>query len=331
MLYRARVLCGVAAALVVTLVLPFADAVAQDNPYREDGWAKLPDGRKWGATGAVDVDHAGHIWVFERCGGKTCAGSSVAPIVELDASGKFLKAFGANMFVVPHGIYVDREDNVWVTDVQGKDGRGHQVFKFSADGKVLLTLGKAGVAGDGEDTFNQPSDVLVAPNGDIFVADGHGGDSNARIVKFSKDGRFIKTWGKKGSAPGEFNTPHGLAMDTQGRLFVADRGNNRVQIFDQDGNFLAEWKQFGRPSGIFIDANDVILVADHQSDAKVNPGFKRGIRIGSAKDGSVTSLIPGLGADPATQSVGEGVAQDASGNVYMAETGGMMVRKFAHK
>src|SRR5205807_10332395 len=134
--------------------------------------------------------------------------------------------------------------NVWITDAQGKDGKGHQVIKFSPEGKVLLTLGKAGVTGDGADTFNQPSDVVVAPNGDIFVADGHGGNSNARIVKFSKDGKFIKAWGKKGSAPGEFDTPHALAFDSKGRLFVADRANDRIQIFDQDGKFLDQWKQF---------------------------------------------------------------------------------------
>jgi hypothetical protein len=325
-----RTLSTVVAAIVVMIPL-LATAADAPNPYREDGWAQLPDGRKWGSTGAVDVDRNGNIWVFERCGGNTCAGSNVPAIVQLDASGKFLKTFGAGMFVVPHGIHVDRDGNVWVTDYQGKDGKGHIVVKFSPDGKVLLTLGKPGVAGDGQDTFNSPSDVVTAPNGDIFVADGHGGESNARIVKFSKDGKFIKTWGKKGTAPGEFDTPHGLAFDSSGRLYVADRSNNRVQIFDQDGKYLEEWKQFGRPSGIFIDANDTLYVADHASTAKNNPGVKRGIRIGSVKDGVVKVLIPGLGADPETQSVGEGVAADAMGNVYMAETGGMMVRKFVRK
>jgi len=194
-----------------------------------------------------------------------------------------------------------------------------------------MRLGRAGVAADGPDTFNKPSDVVTAPNGDIFVADGHGGDSNARIVKFSKDGKFIKAWGKKGSGPGEFDTPHALAMDSQGRLFVGDRGNSRIQIFDQDGKFLEEWRQFGRPSGIYIDRKDMIYVADHQSSAKLNPGFKRGIRIGSVKDGRVLALIPGLGADPETQSVGEGVVADGRGNVYWAETSGMNVRKFVLK
>jgi sugar lactone lactonase YvrE len=189
---------------------------------------------------------------------------------------------------------------------------------------VLMTLGKPGVAGNGHDTFNAPSDVLIAPNGDIFVADGHGGDTNARVVKFAKDGTFIKEWGKKGTGPGEFGLPHGLAMDSAGRLFVADRENNRVQIFDQDGKFLAEWKQFGRPSGVFIDKNDVLYVADSQSSEKTNPGFQQGVRIGSAKDGKVAAFIP------ETKEVGalEGVAADDRGIVYAGYTGSMNLRRF---
>ena len=311
--------------------LASALACAQDNPYREDGWAKFPDGRRWGWASAIDIDKRGNIWVFERCGANSCMGSKVAPVVQLTPRGKVLRTFGAGMFGWPHGIHVDRAGAIWVTDGEGKDGKGHQVVKFSPEGKVLMTLGKPGVAGDGPDTFNKPSDVITAPNGDIFVADGHGGESNARIVKFSKDGRFIKTWGKKGSGPGEFDTPHALAMDSKGRLFVGDRGNSRIQIFDQDGTFLEEWRQFGRPSGIYIDAKDTIYVADHQSNQKLNPGFKRGIRIGSAKDGKVTAFIAGLGADPETQSVGEGVVADASGNVWWSETSGMNVRKFVPK
>jgi len=309
-------------------VAVFCGAQAQDNPYREEGWAKFADGRRWGWASAIDIDKRGNIWVFERCGANSCAGSKVAPLVQLTPQGKVLQSFGAGMFAFPHGIHIDKYGNIWVTDADGKEGKGHQVVKFSASGKVLLTLGKAGLAGDGPDTFNRPSDVLTAPNGDIFVADGHGGESNARIVKFTAKGKFIKAWGKKGGGHGEFDTPHALAMDSKGRLFVGDRGNSRIQIFDQDGNFLEEWKQFGRPSGIYIDRADTIYVADHQSNAKLNPGFKRGIRIGSASDGKVTALIPGLGADPETQSVGEGVVADARGGVWWAETSGMNVRKF---
>src|SRR6202521_210989 len=233
-----------------------ADPNAAPNSYRVDeGWAKLPQGRKWGAAPGVDVDRDGKsVWVFDRCAtADDCSGSNLAPIQKFDASGKLVASFGAGMFNYPHGLFVDRDDNVWVSDGRGKNGKGQTVMKFTPQGKLLMTLGKPGVAGDGPDTFNAPSDILVAPNGDIFVADGHGGDTNARIVKLTKDGKFLKAWGKKGSAPGEFDAPHGLAMDSAGRLFVADRSNSRIQIFDQDGNFLEEWRQFGRPSGVFIN------------------------------------------------------------------------------
>jgi streptogramin lyase len=318
--------------LVAAIVSMIPAAYAQDNPYRvEEDWAKYPEDRKWGSTSAVDVDRDGNIWVFERCGDRSCAESNLAPIFKFDRSGKAVKWFGAGIFVFPHGMHVDRDGNVWVTDADGKDGKGQQVVKFSPDGKVLLALGKAGVAGDSQDTFNRPSAVVTSSSGDIFVADGHGGDSNARIVKFSKDGTFIKAWGRKGSAPGEFAELHAIAIDSTGRVFVGDRGNSRIQIFDQEGKFLAEWKQFGRPSGIFIDRNDTIYVADSQSDAKRNPGFKRGIRIGSAKDGSVQALIPGVGPEPDKESVPEGVAADATGNVYGAETNANALKKFVKK
>jgi len=308
-------------------------AAAQQNPYQTvENHFKLPQGRKIGSTAGITVDRDGtSVWVFDRCGDQYCAGSDLAPIQKFDESGKLLKSFGAGMFVRPHGIHIDRDGNVWVTDGEGPDGKdpkrngkGHQVFKLSQDGKVLMTLGKAGVAGDGPDTFNAPSAVLVAPNGDIFVGDGHGGNTNARVVKFSKDGKFIKAWGKKGTAAGDFETPHALAMDSRGRLFVGDRGNSRIQIFDQDGKFLEEWKQFGRPSGVFIDRNDNLYVADHTSDDKTNPGFRKGIRIGSARDGKVTSFI----LDPDPNGSQEGVAADAKGNVYGSLTGGMALKKY---
>ena len=302
------------------------------DPYRAgEAWGKLPAGRSMGSTNTVTIDSRGDLWVFERCGGNTCTGSNVDPILEFDPSGKLVKSFGAGMFVFPHCVYVDKAGNVWVADAQGADGKGQQVTKFSPDGKVLLKLGKAGVAGTTDDTFNQPSGVVVAPNGDIFVADGHGGNSNARIVKFSKDGKFIKTWGKKGTGPGEFDEPHSIAMDSRGRVFVADRANNRIQIFDQDGKFLAEWKQFGRPSGIYIDKSDTLYVADSESDDKRNPGWKRGIRIGSAKDGKVTALIPDTDTDPAhaNSSGAEGIVADAQGNIYGAEVGPKDIKKYA--
>jgi hypothetical protein len=220
-----------------------------------------------------------------------------------------------------------------VTDGVGRGPKGQTVHKFSPDGKLLMTLGKPGKAGAGPDEFNAPSAVAVARNGDIFVADGHGGDTNARIVKFSKDGKFIKTWGKKGSAPGEMDGPHTLAMDSRGRLFLGDRGNNRIQIFDQDGNFIDQWAQFSRPSGIFIDKNDIIYVADSESESvsKNHDGWKRGIRVGRVSDGAVTAYIP----DPVEKATGtsaaEGVAADAMGNILGAEVGPKRVNKYVKK
>jgi DNA-binding beta-propeller fold protein YncE len=289
--------------------------------------------------------------VAERCGANSCAGSELNPILEFDGSGALLRSFGAGMFIQPHGIAVAPDGSVWVTDAQGAAGKGHQVFKFSPEGKVLLVLGKAGVAGNGPDTFNQPSDVAIAPNGDIFVADGHvevrtkpngdlyvpdgvGPNPNARITKFSRDGKFLTMWGVRGPGAGQLDGPHGLAIDSRGRLFVADRTNSRIEIFDQNGKFLAEWKQFSRPSGIFIDGNDRLYATDSESTDQpgygYNPGWKRGIRIGSAKDGSVTAFIP----DPnpvGLTSGAEGVAADAEGNIYGAEVGARTLRKYARK
>ena len=306
------------------------------NLYSVDqSFLKLPEGREIGSTAGIALDRDGRsIWTFDRCGDNWCVGSDLAPIQKFDASGNFVKSFGAGIFVRPHGIYIDSDGNVWVTDGEGpdgedprRDGKGHQVFKFSPDGEFLMALGKAGVAGDGPGEFNKPSAVVVAPNGDIFVGDGHGGDSNARIVKFSKDGAFIKTWGKAGTGPGEFEAPHALAIDSSGRLFVGDRGNARIQIFDQEGVFLQEWSQFARPSGMFIDQNDVLYVTDSSSDAETNSGWKEGIRIGSVTDGKITAFID----DPDPNGSQEGVVADVNGIVYGSLTGGRAVRKYVER
>ena len=324
-----RIGLTLAVAVVTVVAMSAGEASAQSNPYRQgESWARLPEGRTFGNVIGVDVDRSGNIWVFERCGGDTCEGSKLAPILQFDPSGKLLKSIGAGMFAFPHGLHIDRDGNIWATDGPGKGGKGNQVFKFSPDGKVLLTLGKAGVSGEAPGTFIYPSAVVVAPNGDFFVADGHGADTNGRIMKFSRDGTFIKAWGRRGTGRGEFGGMHAIAMDSKGRLFVGDRGNSRIQIFDQDGKFLEEWKQFGRPSGIFIDANDTILVADSQSDQKVNPGFQKGIRIGSARDGKVTMLIPVPGPQDKPVMTTEGVAVDARGNVYGAEANSNNLRRY---
>jgi sugar lactone lactonase YvrE len=324
-----RIGLTLAVAVVAVAAMSGRGASAQSNPYRQgENWGRLPEGRTFGNVIGVDVDRSGNVWVFERCGGDTCEGSTLAPILQFDASGTLLKSFGAGMFAFPHGFHVDRDGNVWATDGPGKSGKGYQVFKFSPEGKVLLTLGKAGIGGEAPGTFIYPSAVVVAPNGDIFVADGHGADTNGRIMKFSRDGKLVKSWGQKGTGRGEFGGMHAIAMDSKGRLFVGDRGNSRVQIFDQDGRFLEEWKQFGRPSGIFIDANDTIHVADSQSDAKVNPGFQKGIRIGSARDGIVRMFIPVPGPQDKPTQTTEGVAADARGNVYGAEANSNNLRKY---
>jgi sugar lactone lactonase YvrE len=299
------------------------------GPYQIAEFGKLPEGRKWGASASIQVDRDGRsIWVAERCGANTCANSNLPSVLKFDASGRLVKSFGAGTIVFPHGMFVDTDGNVWVADAQANRERtkGHQVFKFSPDGTILLTLGKAGVAGQDAGLLDQPCDVAVAPNGDIFVADGHGGQqtsatqaTTSRIVKFSKDGKFLKTWGKLGSGPGEFRTPHSLFFDSQGRLFVADRGNNRIQIFDQEGKYLDEWKQFSRVSSIYIDKNDVLYASDSESNDTTNPGWKRGIRIGSARDGKVKYFIPDTawGTNPAAPAGGmEGATADAQGNVY---------------
>ena len=328
-----------AAALSALLIAPLACATAQANSYRgaSESWGELPGGRTWGALSAVFPAPDGRsIWVADRCGQNTCIGDTTTPVIlQFDLDGKLLRSFGAGMFAWPHGMFVDRDGNVWVTDATGigreaPEGMGHVIYKFSPTGQLLMTLGKKGVAGDGPDVFNQPSDVLVAPNGDIFVADGHGTGGNNRIMKFSRDGRFIKQWGTTGEADGQFRDPHALAMDSQGRLFVGDRGNSRVQIFDQDGNHIATWKQFGRPSGLFIDRNDVLYSTDSESNTRRNPGVKRGIYIGSARDGRITAFIPDPEPDPdnSATSGAEGVAVDAMGNIYGAEVGPRTLRKY---
>jgi len=243
----------------------------------------------------------------------------------------------AGMLSFATGLAIVNVHNVWIADAVGyapvPEGIGHTIMKFSPDGDLLMRLGKEGVAGDGTDVFNKPSDILVAPNGDIFVADGHDAGGNNRIIKFDSDGNYLMQWGETGGDHGQFRDPHALAMDSQGRLFVADRGNSRLQIFTQDGEHVATWTQFGRPSGLFIDDNDILYSADSESNARRNGGWKRGIRIGSARDGFVTAFIPDPEPDQDNSgtSGAEGVAVDAAGNIYGAEVGPRAVKKYTKK
>jgi DNA-binding beta-propeller fold protein YncE len=333
-----------------------AQAVApvndRPNPYRTvEGWAKLPMGRTWGSTSAVAIDKDGvSVWVAERCGQNSCVGSALDPIMLFDRSGALVRSFGRGLVNWPHGIHVDRDGNVWVVD--GRDNRppppragatdstraptpdrifGHQVLKFSPRGELLMRLGTDGGARE-PGFFFQPNAVYVAPNGEIYVAEGHasGVDANARILKFDKAGTLLTTWGKKGTQPGEFDQPHALAMDSRGRLFVADRTNNRIQIFSQTGELLDTWFQFSRASGIFIDRNDVLYVADSESGsiAPTRPEWKRGIRIGSARTGEVTAFIPDPVADTRNTSAAEGIAVDRRGVIYGAEVGPRALKRY---
>ncbi len=321
-------LSGDSAYMQADIVDPAKSTLPNPNPTVIKNWGALPEGRIWGNTAGVDIGPDGNIWAYDRCGSNSCDGSNLPSVFKFDRStGKLLTSFGGGMIVFPHGIHVDREGNVWITDgTANKAGtKGHQVFKFSPEGKVLMTLGKAGVAGNGPDTFNEPTDVITAPNGDIFVSDGHSGqndkrppNANGRIVKFTKDGKYIKEWGKIGSTPGEFRTPHSLAFDARGRLFVADRGNHRLQIFDQDGKLLDTWLQFGRVSGVVI-VGDRLYAIDSESNATRHPGWKTGIRIGSTKEDKVVAFIPPHPNNEPYGAAGEGVAVDREGDVYAAE------------
>ena len=310
-------------------------------------WGTLPEGREWGSTAGIDIAPIdGHIWAYERCGAGTfgagtpvnCDNNPVDPIFKFDRNtGEVLANFGGGVMVTPHGIHVDAEGNVWVTDFAGntEGTKGHQVHKFSPDGELLMSLGTPGQPGSGPNQFNQPNDVITAPNGNVFVADGHSGQGmttyqamqegleagqTARILKFSPDGTFIKEWGQIGVRHGEFRTPHGLAFDSQGRLWVADRANHRLEIFDQEGNYLESRYAYGRISGIFIK-DDKVYAIDSESSPTNHPNWRNGVRIGPVDGDYITAFIPPFERENRVYqgTAGEGVAVDVDGNVYAAE------------
>ena len=318
------------------------------NPVVTRNWGQLPEGREWGSTAGVDIDpFDGHVWAYERCGAGSfgsgvpinCHTNPVAPIFKFDRhTGEVLANFGAGIMVTPHGIHVDDEGNVWVTDFATNDEgtKGQQVHKFSPTGKLLLSLGTPGQTGNDSRHFNQPNDVVVGPDGSIYVSDGHSGQGmttnqqmaegranglTARIMKFAPDGTFIKQWGQIGVRHGEFRTPHAVDFDSQGRLWVADRGNHRLEIFDQDGNYLESRYMFSRVSGIFITDDDMLYAIDSESSPTSHVGWRNGVRIGHIDHDHVTGFIPPFERDDRVYqgTAGEGVAVDADGNVYAAE------------
>jgi hypothetical protein len=324
------------------------EGLPNPNPVVMTNWGELPEGREWGSTAGIDIDPTdGQVWAYERCGAGSfgtgtpisCDNNLVDPIFKFDRNtGEVLANFGAGLFVTPHGIHVDSDGNVWVTDFAGNQAgtKGHQVFKFSSTGEVLLTLGTPGQPGSGPNQLNQPNDVITAPDGSIFVADGHSGQgmtsnqaiaqgieagSTGRIIKYAADGTFIREWGNIGTLHGEFRTPHALAFDSQGRLWVADRGNHRLEIFDQDGNYLDSRYSFGRISGLYITEDQMVYAIDSESSPTSHPNWSNGVRIGTTSQDRVNAFIPPFDADtrPYQGAAGEGVAVDMDGNVYAAE------------
>ena len=292
------------------------------NPYeRIYPWAQMPGELAWGQTIGVEPGPDGNLYVLHRCFEGSCVDRDEPPILVFEPTGEFVRSWGEGLFVRPHGFHIDAEGNVWATD-----DRAHVVFKFSSRGELLMTLGKPGMSGGGPDVFDQPTDILVAPDGNLFVTNGHGMGAG-RVMKLTSDGDFIKAWGSSGTGEGEFDIPHALAMDSQGRLFVGDRNNARIQIFDQDGGYIDQWAQFGRPSGLFITPDDMLYVADNESFGPLNPGVKKGIRVGSAKDGALRYLIEDLEATSMEPAGAEGVGVDADGNVYGAVVRRMMLER----
>jgi DNA-binding beta-propeller fold protein YncE len=337
---------------------PAASNAMTGNPITGEGlpnpapnvtrnWGQLPTGRKWGSSAGIDIDPIdGHIWAYERCGAGTfgagapvtCDSNPVDPVFKFDRhTGAVLANFGKGIMETPHGIHVDKAGNVWIADFAGNEAgtKGHQVHKFSPKGEKLLSLGIAGKPGNADGQFNQPNDIVVGPDGSIYVADGHDGQgmitnaaiaegiargATARISKFSPEGKFIKSWGKLGVRHGEFRTPHAVAFDSKGRLWVADRGNHRIEIFDQDGKYLESRYMYGRISGLFIKA-DTVYAIDSESGPLNHANWRNGVRIGPLDRDRITAFIPPFEREDRVYqgTAGEGVAVDADGNVYAAE------------
>ncbi|MFZ8988862.1 MAG: hypothetical protein ACPG2Q_06105 [Pseudohongiellaceae bacterium] len=318
------------------------------NPVVVPNWGELPAGRNWGSTAGIDIDPTdGHIWAYERCGASSfgggvpvnCDTNPVDPIFKFNRhTGEVMANFGGGLMQTPHGIHAAADGTVWVTDFAANaDGtKGHQVHQFSADGELLMSLGKPGQSGTGPDVFNQPNDVIVGPDGSIYVSDGHNGQgmtsnqameegrasgNTARIMKFAPDGTFIKQWGEIGVRHGEFRTPHAMEFDAYGRLWVADRGNHRLEIFDQEGNYLESRYAYGRISGLFITDDGMVYAIDSESSPTNHVGWRNGVRIGPVDEDVIVGFIqPFDRPDRVGQgTAGEGVAVDADGNVFAAE------------
>jgi hypothetical protein len=349
---------------------PAAKPSTLPNPYRlVPDWPTLPatmkgpGGRKWGEVIRVHVAPNGNIWVFNRCfndqpnGDATCLnrGDANPPILEFSPAGRLLRSFGVGLFAHPHGFTVDKDGNIWTTDVNddetifgmpAKNAQGvpigQTVLKISPAGKVLMTIGTPGVGGNGPNNFDRPTGVAIAANGDIFVSDGHSGNrsKSARVVKYSSDGKFIKSWGRIGPEPGNFSDPHDLFVGgSKGYVYVADRLNARIQVFDQEGTFVAAWRQFGQPSSVYVDKQDNIYVgATYPTGSRGESLFgpmagpnNRAIVVGNALTGELKYLIPDptdLSKMTDTGTSASGIGVDDQGSIYAADVGPNNLRKY---
>ena len=292
------------------------------------GWPRLPDGLVLGQVTGVDVDSNGDVYVFHRAerfwGGEEIDLEYIASptVLVLDSqTGEVIDQWGAETFVMPHGLTIDSQDNLWLTDVGL-----HQVFKLDQAGSLLMTLGERGVPGEDEAHFNMPTDVAIAPDGSFYVSDGY---RNSRITKFSQNGEFITSWGTKGRDAGQFDVPHSIALDAQERIYVSDRGNARIQIFDETGHFIQEWKDpsLGRPWAVRIDATGDIFVVDGGDQNEFWPNRARVLKLNA--NGKILASFGSYGKEPGRFIWPHTIAIGPGGALYIGEVAtGMRIQKF---
>jgi DNA-binding beta-propeller fold protein YncE len=264
----------------------------------------MPNGWKFGRVSAVGVDQAGNVYVFHR-------GPKADPLIVFDGKGRYLRSWGKGVFANPHGLRIDRDNNVWVTDANT-----HQVMKFTTEGQLLLSLGVKDTPGATENTFNRPTDVGFAPGGDFYVTDGYG---NSRVVKFTREGKFIKAWGTSGAGPSQFNTPHAVVVDSKGVLYVSDRENNRIQIFDGEGRFLRQWTHLGATQGIALTSSDELWVVTHRTNIE-NLTY-------DTLAGRIMKIDPATGRIlGAMESPGHWITVAASGEIFVGSLTGNVFR-----
>jgi len=281
-------------------------------PYTADpNWPHLPKGYNFGPCSGVDVDRQGHVWVFNR---------GAWPVMEFDRGGKFLQAWSADTFHVmsAHGLRVGPDGNLWCVDVDG-----HMVFKLSREGRILMILGKRqGVPGNNEavDGFQRPTNVAFKRDGNVYISDGY---INTRVVEVTADGDYVRHWGKPGRGDGEFNLVHDVAVDTAGKVYVADRANERIQVFDPDGKYLAQWTNIGAPWGLTYSARENAI---YMCDGK----YCRIVKF--SLDGEVLGTLAAYGKAPGKLDYAHSIAVDPSdGSIYTAEVSTARVQKWIRK